>query len=221
MKRIFSVLTTAALLPLSLNVLAASTECDSHYLADTGDGTIIDFDTGLMWTQCTLGQTRSVDSVSGEVSCSFPDNPEPLDVTTRTDSALASTSVPSGYFATAGHTDWRIPNIKEMWSIVDTCNGIGSEGFVNATFFPDQISGETQNNASSYFPDHFGTSTPAQDGILGRTGISVPASNICIQLKDNMPEQSVCDRSAFIRFRLVRNATTADFAALPVTDPKK
>jgi len=71
-----------------------------------GDGTVTDLWTGLMWKQCVEGQSGA--------SCNTGTN------STFTWSAaltLVDTVNGSGGFAT--HTNWRLPNIKELLSLVE------------------------------------------------------------------------------------------------------
>lgn len=69
---------------------------------DHGDGTVTDQRTGLMWSQCTSG-TSGADCAAG-------------DATTATWAQALQAAVDS---TLAGHTDWRLPNIKELASIVE------------------------------------------------------------------------------------------------------
>jgi len=106
---------------------------DSQFTVN-GDGTVTDNKTGLMWKQCSEG-------LSG-ASCTG-------NITTHTWKAalqLAGTSF-------AGHTDWRLPNIKELDSIVERqCYNPA----INATIFPN-----TQTGSGAYY----WSSTP----VTGRT----------------------------------------------------
>jgi hypothetical protein len=73
---------------------------DSRY-SDNGDGTVTDNQTGLMWKQCSEGQSGAgcagiatglnwADSLAAGASSSF-----------------------------AGFNDWRLPNVKELASLVE------------------------------------------------------------------------------------------------------
>ena len=75
-------------------------------LQDNGDGTITDTKTGLMWKQCAEGRSGS-DCASG--SAESIDSQEALQ--------RAQTVNHSGGFA--GFSDWRVPNIKELSSLVE------------------------------------------------------------------------------------------------------
>lgn len=87
---------------------------DAGY-TDHGDGTVTDSATGLMWAKCTQGQ--SVTTCTG--SPTFLNWSEAL---TAADTATL-----------AGHTDWRLPNINELQSLVET--GCFSPS-INSTLFP-------------------------------------------------------------------------------------
>lgn len=69
---------------------------------DHGDGTVTDSVTGLMWAKCAEGLSGSDCAVGGATSLNWQ---VALD--------LASVST------LAGHSDWRLPNVKELRSIVE------------------------------------------------------------------------------------------------------
>lgn len=74
---------------------------------DNGDGTITDLNTGLMWEQKVAGGGTCLDALHAvDAVCSW------FDATGAWISAVNA----EGY---AGHSDWRLPNIKELQSIVD------------------------------------------------------------------------------------------------------
>jgi hypothetical protein len=117
----------AASLLLALPVLAQTVNPnienitpDSRYTVNN-DGTVTDNDTGLMWMQCSEGQVWESDGGAGNCSGT---------TTTHTwDAALALANSK----AFAGHSDWRLPNIKELASLVaeDRYNPA-----INSTIFP-------------------------------------------------------------------------------------
>lgn len=82
-----------------------STTPDSQ-LVDNGDGTVTDSKTGLMWKQCSEGLSGS-DCGTGTRSRYSAQSA--LNYVTNLNSA-------DGF---AGHKDWRVPNIKELNSILD------------------------------------------------------------------------------------------------------
>lgn len=106
------VLSTLILLTLlsTNNLLAQTCRSESEIPAttptsafnDNGDGTLTDTRTGLMWMKCPLGQSGS-DCATGSAN------------TYTWDQALQA---PNG-FSYAGYSDWRVPNIKELRSIIE------------------------------------------------------------------------------------------------------
>lgn len=88
---------------------------DSRYI-DHGDGTVSDSRTGLMWKRCSEGQSGA--GCTGTASSQ------------TWQQALGSASTSSF----AGHTDWRLPNVKELQSLVET--GCRSPS-INTTHFPN------------------------------------------------------------------------------------
>ncbi len=93
---------------------------DSRYQVN-GNGTVTDLQTGLMWKQCAEG-------LSG-TSCSTG--------TVKTflwQQALQRPSVINTQGGFAGHTDWRLPNVKELESLREiSCDAPA----VNITVFPN------------------------------------------------------------------------------------
>ena len=78
----------------------------SSQLVDNGDGTITDSKTGLMWKKCLEGVTG--------------DNCEKNSPSTFTQQkALEYTETINDGDGFAGHTDWRLPSIGELCSIIE------------------------------------------------------------------------------------------------------
>lgn len=75
---------------------------------DHQDGTVTDASTGLMWSKCDLGQEWSNDSCTTDEAQSWT-------WTAGLDEAHELNSE-YGY---AGYNNWRVPNIKELMSIVE------------------------------------------------------------------------------------------------------
>ena len=90
---------------------------DSIYIAH-GDGTVTDTRTGLMWKQCREGY--------GGASCAADGG------TTSFDWQAALTHANGHTFA--GHSDWRLPNLKELRSLVEECR---SNPAINDAIFPN------------------------------------------------------------------------------------
>jgi len=85
---------------------------------DNLDGTVTHNKTGLMWKRCAEGQTWNGTTCTGTAS-------------TQNWSASLTLARNSSY---ASHTDWRLPNIKELMSIAETC---GYNPSLNASIFPN------------------------------------------------------------------------------------
>lgn len=90
--------------------------------SDHNDGTVTDTQTGLMWKRCSEGQAwDAVNATCANEAGSY---------TWQAALRLAATVNSTGF---AGHTDWRVPNVKELRSITERqCFAPG----INATVFP-------------------------------------------------------------------------------------
>jgi hypothetical protein len=88
---------------------------DSRY-SDHGDGTVTDLQTGLMWKRCSEGQSGT--ACSGTESI-------------QTWQAALTTAANSSF---AGYSDWRLPSVKELQSLVET--GCHSPS-INGVRFPN------------------------------------------------------------------------------------
>ncbi len=89
---------------------------DSVY-TDHGNGTVTDTRTGLMWKQCAeglSGATCQTGSLQGFTWAS----------------ALAHAEASTF----AGYTDWRLPNVKELSSLVEDCRAGPA---INTNLFPN------------------------------------------------------------------------------------
>jgi hypothetical protein len=90
-------------------VIAAKT---SH-LQDNNDGTITDSKTDLMWKKCSEGQSWNADANNCDgvpMSLSWS---QALQQSSTINMSTAEQNLGLGY------TDWRLPNIKELYSIVE------------------------------------------------------------------------------------------------------
>ncbi len=88
--------------------LETTPNAPDHRYQDNADATVTDLSTGLMWRQCAVGKGGVecgdvVDGVAGAYSWAAA-----LDYVTAHNLA--------GGFA--GHVDWRLPNIKELRSLI-------------------------------------------------------------------------------------------------------
>lgn len=91
-------------------------------LQDNGDGTVTDRKTGLMWKQCAEGQFGSGCAEGAATEFNMWQN------------ALLRAEEVNNSGGFAGFTDWRVPNIKELASLVEQqC----MEPAINLTRFPN------------------------------------------------------------------------------------
>jgi len=91
---------------------------------DHGNGTVTHTKTGLMWKRCAEGQTWGAGACTG------------ASATMNWQSALQQAQTVNGV-GFAGFTDWRVPNIKELGSIVEEqCTAPSA----NTAIFPANIS---------------------------------------------------------------------------------
>ncbi len=95
---------------------------DSRYVKPSPDnGTVTDTVTGLMWQVCSVGQLYNAGNCVGPTGT--------LNFNSALANALSSTF--------AGYDDWRLPNIKELSSLVArNCHGPA----INTTAFPSTSS---------------------------------------------------------------------------------
>ncbi|MCI5149984.1 MAG: DUF1566 domain-containing protein [Candidatus Electrothrix sp. MAN1_4] len=104
-------------------------------LIDNGNGTVTDLKTDLMWKKCLEG-------VSG-TSCTIG---SPDSFTWQ--QALEQPGVVNNGAGFAGYTDWRLPNIKELISIVEEqC----SEPAMNLDRFPNALTSEIWSGSPHAF----------------------------------------------------------------------
>lgn len=87
---------------------------------DNEDGTVTDLRSGLMWKQCVQGRSGS--------SCGNGT------VTTMTWAAALAAAQASTF---AGYSDWRLPNIRELQSLVEVCHTYPA---INDAYFPNDPS---------------------------------------------------------------------------------
>jgi len=99
---------------------------------DNGDGTISDIATGLMWME-----TNNNTGMDWQSALALADR-----------------------FELAGYSDWRLPTIKELHSIVDYSKGQG-QAAIDETFF--QITQTTDMGGNPWYP-FFWSSTTLLDG---------------------------------------------------------
>ncbi|MCB1584313.1 MAG: DUF1566 domain-containing protein [Xanthomonadales bacterium] len=110
-----------------------STTPDSRF-TDNGDGTISDNGTGLMWQKCQLGLSGS--------SCN---------IGSATDHTWQQALDEAEQSSIAGYNDWRLPNHKELLSIVEhRCYNPS----INTTYFPNTSNWLFWSSSSdAYYPN--------------------------------------------------------------------
>ena len=141
---------------------------DDRYTVDASVGTVVDKYTGLMWKRCIEGNVGS--------QC------ETANQTVFTWRHALTVAEESNY---AGYTDWRVPNIKELYSLVKA-NCVTPA--INATVFPNMPPGA---------PNYWSSSILAGSGT---TAWWLNFSNG--QIKNNNP------RTNPVRLRLVRDVNS-------------
>lgn len=104
-----------ASLTLSLSMMAQPVLAD---FSNNGDGTVTDQGSNLMWQRCSAPSTET-DCATSTPSLYNWDN------------ALAYCNS----LSLASNTDWRVPNIKELHSILDASTS--SEPAIDTPSFPD------------------------------------------------------------------------------------
>ena len=142
-RNLFALAATLALLVTGIEAHAACTAANPNpnvaedtptsAFTDNGDGTVTHSLTGLMWKQCAEGLSGAGCATGG-----------PVPAKTWSEALVAAKNANF-----AGHSDWRLPNKKELESIVETC---GHTPAINQTLFP-AIPGNFFWSGSSYVLD--------------------------------------------------------------------
>lgn len=104
---------------------------------DNGDGTVTHARTGLVWMRCSLGQTWDGAACTGTAATYTWQ--QALQVAADVNSG-ASNADGDGQAGYAGQTDWRLPNRRELESIVERrCYrpAINEALFPNTPYEPD------------------------------------------------------------------------------------
>lgn len=134
---------------------------------DNSDGTVTDNRTGLMWDKCPQGLSGANCDTGGIT---------PMNWVAALQAAADAAS--GGY---KGHTDWRLPNKKELESLVDITN---FDPALDTTAFPGPGNASLSGNEPFYWSSTTNSPNPLQawlvvfrNGIVGTLnktgGISV------------------------------------------------
>ncbi len=92
----------------------------SVYVIDNVNGTVTDRRTGLMWDRCARGQSGAGCSSGAAVTFTWL-------------GALGEAALIGSY---KGFSDWRLPNVKELRSLVEECRSYPS---INEFAFPNTL----------------------------------------------------------------------------------
>ena len=155
---------------ISLSYASCETNIPGHYpnrFAENGDGTVTDRMTGLMWQKCLMGMKFSL----AKQTCVGPateNEPEVRINALNWQLTLQQVMlVNSDASINAGYNDWRLPNIKELASIMDlSCLDPGSNYAMDDHVFKNRtLSSDSQQTAELW------SSTPHRRvGAEGETG---------------------------------------------------
>ena len=105
--------------------------------ADNGNGTITDSATGLIWQKCSAGLGTTLGNCSTGSISSY--------------TWSSAISYCEG-LTLGGRSDWRLPNINELGSIIDYTKSINPT--INSTAFPN-----TQSFSPSVFQSYYWSSS--------------------------------------------------------------
>ena len=132
------------------------TSPDNQFI-DNNDGTVTDSSTGLMWMRCALGESWTGTTCTGTTA------------TYNWQDALNQAE--STDFAS--HADWRLPNIKELQSILElSCY----DPAINVSIFP-----ETANSN----PQYWSSTLYSKENNHGAWALSHTSGSISTEVKSN------------------------------------
>jgi len=118
---------------------------------EKGDGTVTDTSTELMWAKCSEGQTVP--------TCTSTNFPTTMNWSYALDAAKNS--------QLGGHNDWRLPNLKELQSLVDYSR---SSPAINPTHFPNTLNNffwTSTGDLNSVWSVNFGNGLVSSSGRSG------------------------------------------------------
>ena len=178
------------ILPPPLRSCGEQAYDDTRY-TNHGDSTLTDNHTGLMWQRCSLGQLLD-DKGNSDIT-----NDRCIDVPQVTLLNWQDALLSANNDTSAGYSDWRVPNVKELQSLVATCESPAIEIYP----FPDPAVSGTWS------------STPAL--------VSNNAGQQAWQLSFSSGVLLPFDKSTPLSVRLVRDSGTPPQAPLPALSAGK
>lgn len=147
------------------------TSPSSRFL-DHGNGTVTDRASSLTWMRCQLGQTWQNDSCRGEPTRLYWQQALLTAERIRTESNHSL----HGF---GGHTDWRLPTIKELTSILESAC---YKPALNETIFPRAMAGDGKEVNDGYVylwsatPFPAGKTVAYMDITSGAVGFRAPSA---------------------------------------------
>ena len=155
---------------------------DSRFQAISGnEALVLDKQTGLVWQRCYSGFSLNTSTNTCEVTG---------DAFWTWQGALAE--------AVATGTEWRVPNIKELSSIVERAC---TDPAINQIIFPTLL-----------YPYGFWTSSPVAQLDSLAPGAGGTTENRVWAISFQIGQAVASDKTAGLYLRLVRDATAADVA---------
>lgn len=117
-----------------LNSIPESTP--TSRFTNNADSTVTDTVTGLMWKKCSEGQSWDINTNTCTGTTSYFEWQEALQRAVDVSAGAIGENI--------GHSDWRVPNLKELSSILEySCTSPS----INVDVFPPDTSGDGRGNA--------------------------------------------------------------------------
>ena len=158
---------------------------------DNRDGTVTDPTTGLTWMRCSVGQSWTGTTCSG----------------TANGYTWNNANVTPGTFTFAGNSDWRLPNIRELQTLINRSMRAGFSPIDN-TAFPNSPS------------IGFWSSTPDASDPWGFNALGISSGNFTDYTYHSNGQSISTSKDFSAAVRLVRGGQTSDFfkIARPTSD---